>query len=214
MAIIGRRPWDAVVLQSYSTLDVKRPGDPATLIASVHSLAGALRDKNPAVQIFLTATWPRADQIYPADGAWHGKPLEAMARDVRAGYELAAAATPGVQRVVAVGDAWVRAVQTGVADGNPYDGIDAGKIDLWAYDHYHGSTFGYYLEALMVFGSVTGRDPRSLGVNECSAFELGLSTETVAALQKVAFDQLVEDGVLNASTRFAPRDQPRAACTG
>jgi hypothetical protein len=31
----------------------------------------------------------------------------------------------------------------------------------------------------MVFGSVTGRDPRSLGDAECSGFELGLATGPV-----------------------------------
>ena len=65
-------------------------------------------------------------------------------------------------------------MQTGVADPNPYDGIEAGKLNLWTYDHYHASTYGYYLEALVVFGTLTGRDPRSLGDNECSGYELGL----------------------------------------
>ena len=78
--------------------------------------------------------------------------------------------------MIPVGEAWNRAIETGVADPNPYDGIDAGKLNLWTFDNYHASTHGYYLEALMVFGSVTGRDPRSLGENECSAFELGIST--------------------------------------
>ena len=77
--------------------------------------------------------------------------------------------------MIPVGEAWTRAMQTGVADPNPYDGIEAGKLNLWTYDHYHASTHGYYLEALVIFGSLTGRDPRSLGDNECSAFELGLS---------------------------------------
>ena len=81
-------------------------------------------------------------------------------------------------------------MQTGVADPNPYDGIEAGKLNLWTYDHYHASTHGYYLEALVIFGNVTGRDPRSLGDNECSAYELGLSRPEAKALQQVAFDQL------------------------
>jgi len=37
---------------------------------------------------------------------------------------------------------------------------------------------------------VTGRDPRGLGDNECSAYELGLSRPQVKALQQIAFDQL------------------------
>ena len=42
----------------------------------------------------------------------------------------------------------------------------------------------------MVFGGVTGRDPRALGDAECSAFELGLTRAHAKALQQVAFDQL------------------------
>jgi len=189
LRVLATRPWDVVVLQSYSTLDAKKPGDPTLLVDSVAKMAAYLRAQNPAVEIRLTSTWPRADQTYEAGGAWYGKPIEAMAHDIRAGYELAAHA-PGVKAVVPVGDAWVRAFQTGVADADPYDGIDAGKLDLWGPDNYHASTPGYYLEALMVFGSVTGRDPRSLGDTECSGFELGLSMGQVAALQKVAADQL------------------------
>ena len=33
-------------------------------------------------------------------------------------------------------------MQTGVADPNPYDGIEAGKVNLWTHDHYHASTHG------------------------------------------------------------------------
>ena len=118
------------------------------------------------------ATWSRADQTYPPNGAWAGQPIEVMARDVRAAYDKAARAA-AAKAVIPVGEAWTRAMQTGVADPNPYDGIEAGKVDLWTYDHYHGSAYGYYLEALVIFGSLTGRDPRSLGDTECSAFELG-----------------------------------------
>ncbi len=81
-------------------------------------------------------------------------------------------------------------MQTGVADPNPYDGILPGRVNLWTYDHYHASTHGYYLEALVVFGRLTGRDPRSLGENECSGYELGLPRNEIKALQQVAFDQL------------------------
>jgi hypothetical protein len=190
LAVIGQRSWDAVVMNGYSTLDQKKPGDPAVLISSIHQMAEFLRARNPAVELWLISTWPRADQTYDAKGAWYGKPIEAMARDVRSGYDQAAAATPGIKGVIAVGDAWVRAMHSGVADPNPYDGIEAGKIDLWTYDHYHASTYGYYLDALMLFGSITGRDPRSLGANECSGLELGLSGVQAAALQQVAFDQL------------------------
>ena len=71
-----------------------------------------------------------------------------------------------------------------------YHGISAGQLNLWAQDNHHASAFGYYLEALMVFGDLTGLDPRSLGKNERAALELGFSSEQATALQKVAFDEL------------------------
>ena len=65
-----------------------------------------------------------------------------------------------------------------------------GKLDLWTYDQYHASVAGYYLEALIVFGGVTGLDPMKLGPQEKAADELGLSADQASALQKVAHDQL------------------------
>lgn len=192
--VLMQRPWDIVVMHGYSTLDQRKPGDPATLVASVRQLAALVGAKNPAVDLRLIATWPRADQVYESQGAWFGKSLEVMNQDIRRAYDLAAAGIqPREPRIVPVGEAWLRAMQSGLADVNPYDGIDAGKFDLWTYDHYHASTFGYYLEALMVFGSVTGLDPRSLGPNECSAYELGLSPEQVRGLQQVAAEQLAAE---------------------
>lgn len=188
--LIGGRAWDVVVMHGFSTLDAAKPGDPATLVATTKEMAAALTAANPKVEMHLTATWPRADQTYVASGHWYGQPITAMARDVRAGYDKAAAATPAIASVIPVGDAWVRAIQTGVADPNPYDGVTPGQIDLWTKDHYHASSEGYYLEALMVFGEITRRDPRSLGDGECSAFELGMPVSEVKALQQVAFDEL------------------------
>jgi hypothetical protein len=150
------------------------------------------------------ATWSRADQAYPENGAWAGQPIEAMARDVRAAYEKAATAA-AAKTVIPVGDAWTRAMQTGVADSNPYDGTAPGKLNLWTYDHYHASTHGYYLQALVIFGTVTGRDPRSLGENECSGYELGLSRGEVKALQQVAFDQLASTKAVTPAPLVLPK---------
>ena len=194
--VLGQRPWDSVVMHGFSMLDSRKPGDPALLVETVGRMSTLLRARNPAVEIRLMSTWPRADQTYPATGAWHGKPIEAMANDLRAGYDDAQAATPGLKPLIPVGDAWIRAMHTGVADPNPYDGVDFGKVDLWTWDHYHASNFGYYLEALVVFGSVTGLDPRSLGDEECSGYELGLSKPQVVALEQVAYDQLAAAGAI------------------
>ena len=198
LGVIGARSWDTVVMHGYSTLDADKPRDPAKLVATSKQMADTLRAKNPKVGVYLMATWSRADETYPAKGAWAGQPIEVMARDVRAAYDKAAGLS-AAKGVIPVGEAWTRAIQTGVADPNPYDGIEAGKLNLWTYDNYHASTHGYYLEALVIFGSVTGRDPRSLGQNECSAFELGLSRAEAKALQQVAFDQLASAGPFKAA---------------
>jgi hypothetical protein len=208
--VLTKRGWDTVVMHGYSTLDAEKPRDPAKLIATSKEMADLLRSRNPNVAIYLMATWSRADQTYPPKGAWAGQPIESMARDVRAAYDKAAAAAAGVKAVIPVGEAWTRAMQSGVADANPYDGIEAGKLDLWTYDHYHASAYGYYLEALVIFGSVTGRDPRSLGDSECSGFELGFSRPQVKALQQVAFDQLAAAGTVKPAP--ATSDSQPARC--
>ena len=188
--VISARAYDLVVMHGYSTLDAAKPGDPATLIATTKEMAGVLAEKNPTVAIYETSTWSRADQTYPQGRPWFGKPIEQMALDVRAGYNQAAKTSASIKGVIPLGEAWNRAFASGLAETNPYDGIDAGKLNLWATDNYHASTHGYYLEALMVFGEVTHRDPRSLGATECAAFELGVSEPQARALQQVAFDQL------------------------
>lgn len=211
--VLARQPWDTVVMHGFSTLDQYKPGDPATLIASTRQMAELLSAKNASVELRLMETWPRADQVFEPQGAWYGKSVEAMGRDLHAAYEQAAAGIAySKPRVAPVGDAWLRAMQTGLADANPYDGIEANKIDLWTYDHYHGSTFGYYLEALVVFGTVTGLDPRALGAGECSGFELGLSPAQVQSLQQVAADQLVAQGFLHGVPSQATRAAPAARC--
>ncbi len=208
LAIIGRRPFDQVVMHGYSTLDAQDPGNPNKLVSTVAAMTDFLRSKNAAVEVYLTATWSRADQVYLPDKPWTGQPIENMALDVRAGYDLAAAA-PGVAGVNGVGEAWSRAMASGIADPNPYDGIDPDKVDLWSYDHYHASHYGYYLEALVVFGNLTGLDPRSLGVNECSGYELGMSRTQIQMLQQAAYDQLASEGRVEASPLEV--DRPGAA---
>ena len=198
LAEIGQKPWDTVVMHGYSTLDAKRPGNSDLLVRTVKQMSELLHRRNPEVTVRLMETWPRADLTYLLGGAWYGRPIEAMAGDVHRGYERAARGS-AIKEVIAVGDAWLRAMHDGLADTNPYDGIDAGKLDLWTYDGYHASVYGSYLEALMIFGSVTQLDPRVLGSGECSGFELGLSSAQVGALEQVAFDQLASEGRVKAS---------------
>jgi len=196
-ADVFKQSWDVVVLQSYSTLDHAHPGDPGILIQATQDIAAPLTRSNPKVQIHLLATWTRADQTYRPGGHWSGKTVDAMEKDIRAGYDRAAAACPSVKDVIPVGQAWNRAIVTGFADADPYDGIDAGKIDLWSFDNYHASMYGYYLDALTVFGDLTGLDPRSLGRGESCADALGISGDQAASMEQIAYDELTAEGNLS-----------------
>ncbi|MDB5439930.1 MAG: hypothetical protein JWM33_2357 [Caulobacteraceae bacterium] len=185
------KSWDHVVMHGYSTLDAAHPGDPALLVSTARQMADLLHARNPKVDILMTATWARPDQVYPAAGAWKGKTMADMTHDLRRAYDAAATgAGPLIRGVAPVGDAFQRAVDEKIADGNPYDGTAFEQLDLWSYDHYHASTAGYYLEALVVFGRLTGLDPAMLGKGETAAGELGLSPDQAAALQKVAHEEL------------------------
>jgi hypothetical protein len=184
------RKWDHVVLSGNSVLDADRPGDPTTSLKYAALLAEMFRRRNPAVKVWLNATWSRADQTYLKAGHWYGKPIAAMANDVRAGCDLAAASSDAIRGVIPVGQAWTRAMEMGVADSNPYDGLTFGKVDLWAYDQYHASAHGYYLEALVIFGRITGQDPRVLGERSKTADDLGISPAQAKALQEVAHAEL------------------------
>ena len=175
-------------------------------------MSNFLQGLNPDVEVFLTATWSRADLVYQSDSPWNGTPIEQMAIDVRAGYDAAAAGADAVKSVNGVGQAWTRAMESGIADPNPYDGIDTDLMDLWTWDHYHASDYGYYLEALVVFGNLTGRDPRSLGDNECSGFELGMSRQQVRGLQQAAYEQLASEGRVTAAPLILPRPVQPQPC--
>jgi hypothetical protein len=181
------RSWDAVVLQQYSTLDPDRPGDVTETIPAARALTELFRTRNPGVDISLVATWTRPDQTYPSGMHWSGQPVTRMAMDLRKADDEVRAQVPSIARVVPVGEAFNCAISRKIADPNPYDGLTPGEIDLWASDHYHASNFGYYLEALTIFTSITHDDPRRLGPNELAAHDLGIEPPIAVELQDVAF---------------------------
>ncbi len=187
------RAFDHVVLQSFSTLDAKAPGDPTSLIKSTGVLAAMFRARNAKADLWLDSTWSRADLTWQPAGHWYGQPIDAMEKQLRAGYDKAWRATPSVHGVLPVGQAFNRAIEIGFATPNPYKGIGPGQIDLWAWDNYHASAYGYYLEALVAFGAITGKDPLSLGSGEMAAKELGISPAQATTLQQVAHDQLAAE---------------------
>jgi hypothetical protein len=187
------RAWDHVLLQGYSTLNEHNPGESAVLVDYAGRLARMFQAKNPRVDIRLVSTWSRADQTYLPSGHWYGKSIDVMANDVRVAYDKAATTSPAIHSVIPVGQAWNRAIIAHVATANPYEAAPQGEIDLWATDHYHGSTYGYYLEALVIFGNVTGRDPRSLGSREQAAAALGIEPSLAGKLQQIAAETLAAE---------------------
>ncbi|QYE34569.1 PEP-CTERM sorting domain-containing protein [Polymorphobacter sp. PAMC 29334] len=184
------RPWDVVILQGYSTLDAERPGDPTRHIAAALTLAALFHARNPQVQVDLMATWSRADQTYLPDGHWYHQLIAQMADDLLAVSRQALTTGSGLHAVVPVGTAWNRAMRDGLADPDPYDGLAFGQVSLWTWDQYHASAEGYYLDALVVFGTVTGLDPRNLPEKERAADDLGLNPKVAAQLRSVAAAEL------------------------
>ena len=94
----------------------------------------------------------------------------------------------GFTGIAPVGDAFLRAVSSGVATRNLYaaDAGNDGLIDLWFHDGTHASKYGSYLSALTLFGTVSGLDPQSLDAAEQAAIDLGISMTDAVALQRVA----------------------------
>ncbi len=94
--------------------------------------------------------------------------------------------------VAPVGEAFLRAVQTGLATRDMWspDAQADGLIDLWFDDGLHASKYGSYLSALVLFGELTGLDPAQFGDDEIAALDLGIDARSALLLQRVASDQL------------------------
>ena len=198
LALIGKQPWDVVVMQDQSTLNGTVPGTPTQLLKYsklleqyVHGSGGNAQG-SAQTKVWLMATWARADQLYNTpSGPWYGQPAEVMTADIKAAYARAAAEDAAIAGVIPVGDAFLAAIQAGLADRNPYDGIDPGKVSVWNVDNFHASAWGSYLEALVLFGRLTGGDPRTLGANSQAARDLGLTPTQAIDAQHIAWQTLL-----------------------
>lgn len=173
---------------------------------------------NPAAPIFGSST--EAQQSgNPAYAPYLGdsNPMAAMAGDLHAAYEAAAAsynsANPTQSHVAVAldGDAWVSAINLGIAERNPFLTHEPfGQIDLWDSNPllacctvpigYHPSVYGDYLDALMLFGQITGLNPLWISTEFTPFFgnyrssasrALGISPEIAIALAAVAQETLV-----------------------
>lgn len=137
----------------------------------------------------ISFTSTPAQSFYPS--------LDAMTQDLRNAYlnaatQAAADGSGGFAGIAPVGEAFMRAVNKGVATSNMYAANAAtdGLLDLWFDDGTHASKYGSYLSALTLFGTLTGLNPLSLGANEIAARDLGISARDALLLQQVASEQL------------------------
>ena len=190
LAVIQDSRWDRVVLQELSTrpLPTNRSGDPSLFFDYSTRLEQAVHSANAAAKVYLYETWARADLTYLANQPYSGLPIDAMTADLHDAYYLAAAQNSRFEAVAPVGDAWLRAIQAGVATRNPY-APTAGQLDLWS-SYFHASKWGSYLSACVLFAQITGVDPRTLGAAEQAAADLGIAPADATALQRIAYEQV------------------------
>jgi hypothetical protein len=135
---------------------------------------------NPDAPIFGSSTAAQ-NGGNPAYAPYVGAvdPIAQMASDLHNAYTGAASAynaanpTGSHVDVALVGDAWVSAVNLGIAVGNPYlPRHPRRQVDLWDSNPltaccttpigYHPSSYGVYLDALVIFYKITGIDPHTL----------------------------------------------------
>ena len=172
---------------------------PVTLYQTPPLAAYGYTSSNPAAPLFGSSTTAQqgGNKAYaPYLGA--ANPIAAMAQDLHNAYfgEAAAwnAANPAGSRigVANAGDAWVTAINAGVAEQNPYlVNEPGGQINLWDSNPldaccttpigYHPSIYGDYLNSLVLFDQITGVDPRTLtsefdpANTNSAAYALGIS---------------------------------------
>jgi len=175
-----------------------------------------------STKVYLTQTWARPDMVFahkttvpdpatpdgspipdPAgtDAALYFKSLAGMTRALHTSFADAMRQHPAFAGLAHVGDAFQLAVHEGAQGSGFYDAnglfvpdpVD-GPIDLWWKDRLHASLYGSYLDALVQFGVITGRDPRSLGANEQAAKDLGITAARALFLQRVAAATLEIEG--------------------
>jgi hypothetical protein len=135
---------------------------------------------NPDAPIFGSSTVAQ-NGGNPAFAPYVGAtdPLGQMASDLHNAYTGEASAyntaNPNGSHVdvALVGDAWLSAIHLGIAVENPYlPNNPRRQVDLWDSNPllsccttpigYHPSSYGVYLDALVIFYRITGVDPRML----------------------------------------------------
>jgi hypothetical protein len=211
------------------------------LINAIHAADAAAHKANAAITLYetqplasygFTSSNPDAPIFGSSTAAQNGgnpafapyvgatDPIAQMASDLHNAYTSAAstynAANPSGPPVdvALVGDAWVSAINLGIAVQNPYLPRHPRKqVDLWDSNPltaccttpigYHPSSYGVYLDALVIFYKITGVDPHTLRAEmdehnprfqSSAAHALGISARD-ARLLAIAARETVQAGM-------------------
>jgi hypothetical protein len=181
--VLNSRRDDVVVLQEVSTgpLPAEHGGRPEQFDTGAHELQSLFRANNPAAKIILYETWTSPTGVRNQ----HYKDLGSMQTDLKKACEKVAKELDC--QVAPVGDAFLHAVETGVAD--PENRANTGKLQLWGSDNRHASKYGSYLSACVIFSTVSGRDPESLKSGPGTAADgLGIAPKDASSLQRIAHE--------------------------
>lgn len=177
---------------------------------------------NPNAPIFGSSTVAQqnGNKAY-APYVGDANPIAAMASDLHSAYATEAAAfnaaNPGKSQVgvAFAGDAWATAINQGIAQFNPFLTTEpAGQVDLWDSDPllacctvpigYHPSQYGDFLDALVLFGQITGINPETLVAewdptnplySSSASLALGIDPTIANELAIAAEDTLLADAV-------------------
>lgn len=172
--------WDVVVLQelSLSPLPARRGGDPVCYREGATNLVELLRAANPAVEIYLYETWASPASV---ESVGYGKEggLRRMQDDLRVSIGSVCDRL-GLAGVIPVGEAFLHAVEQGVALSDPGEADAVEKVNLWADDNRHAGVRGSYLAAAVFSACLAQREPGEF------PFALGRAAEDLSLEGRVA----------------------------
>ena len=194
-----------------------KPNAAITLYQTPPIASYGFTSTNPNAPIFGSSTVAQqgGNKAY-APYVGDANPIAAMASDLHNAYLNEAAAfnaanpTKSHVSVALAGDAWVTAINQGIAQFNPFLANEpAGQVDLWDSNPllacctvpigYHPSQYGDFLDALVLFGQITGVNPETLDAEwdpnnplyyASASLALGISPEIADELAIAAEDTL------------------------
>jgi hypothetical protein len=197
-----------------------KPNAAITLYETPPIASYGYTSSNPNAPIFGSSTVAsqggnKAYAPYVGDA----NPIAAMASDLHNAYLNAASSyntanpTKSHVSVALAGDAWVSAINMGIAQQDPFlVNEPAGEVDLWDSNPllaccetpigYHPSAYGDYLDALVLFGQITGVNPETLAdefdpglgaYDDSASVAMGISAPIAYDLA-VAAEETLQDG--------------------